>query len=63
MTKPHHVLNAHPKPMKEALLALRQLIHLTASETEGVGPIEEALKWGQLSFLTPRNRQWQHHSH
>jgi hypothetical protein len=52
MTQPHHVLNVHPKPMQKALLLLRQLIHDISSETEGVGPIEEALRWGQLSFIT-----------
>jgi hypothetical protein len=52
MTKPRDVLNGHPKPMKDALLSLRQLVLETARETDGVGPIEEALKWRQLSFLT-----------
>lgn len=52
MKKPHNVLSAYPAPMKEALLVLRRLILETASETEGVGPIEEALRWGQLSFIT-----------
>ncbi len=42
--------------MKDALLNLRELVLATARETEGVGPIEEALKWGQLSFLTPETR-------
>jgi Domain of unknown function (DU1801) len=52
MSNAHLVLNDHPKPMKDALLSLRKLVLKTAQETEGVGPIEEALKWGQLSFLT-----------
>ena len=35
------------------LLALRQLILDTAAETAGVGAIDETLKWGQPSYLTP----------
>ena len=53
MTKPRDVLNVHSKPVRDALLSLRQLVLETARETDGVGQIEEALKWGQLSFLTP----------
>jgi hypothetical protein len=34
------------------LLALRELILRTAAATDGVGPVEETLKWGQPSFLT-----------
>lgn len=35
------------------MLALRALVLETAASTPGVGRIEEALKWGQPSFLTP----------
>lgn len=52
MTITETTLNNHPSAMKQALSALRQLILDTASQTEGVGPIEEALRWGQLSFMT-----------
>ncbi len=31
---------------------LRELIFETAVETEGVGELEETLKWGQPSYLT-----------
>lgn len=40
--------------MLRDLLALRDLILKTATETEGVGQIEETLKWGQPSFLTAK---------
>ena len=33
-------------------MGLRQLIFATAAETDGVGKIEERLKWGQPSYLT-----------
>ncbi len=46
------VFDAYPKPLKSRLLALRRLILDTARTTEGVGKIEEALKWGQVSYLT-----------
>jgi hypothetical protein len=43
---------AYPKALKAKLLALRQLIFDTADTVEGVGPLEESLKWGQPSYLT-----------
>ena len=44
---------AYPKLLKAKLLALRRLILDTANTVEGVGPLEETLKWGQPSYLTP----------
>jgi hypothetical protein len=46
------VFAAYPKPVKARLLALRRLILDIAKATEGVGALEEALKWGQPSYLT-----------
>jgi hypothetical protein len=46
------VFSAYPKPLKPRLLALRRLILDTAKKTEGVGALEETLKWGQPSYLT-----------
>jgi Domain of unknown function (DU1801) len=45
-----------PGDMQNALLALRQLILDTAKTLQGVGPLEEALRWGQLSFLTSQSK-------
>ena len=50
------VFDAYPKPLKAKLLAMRRLILDTAKATEGVGAIEEVLKWGQPSYLTPETR-------
>jgi hypothetical protein len=50
------VFEAYPKPVKAKLLALRRLILDTAKATEGVGALEEALKWGQPSYLTPESK-------
>ena len=50
------VFKAFPQPAKAKLLALRRLILATAKATPGVGRIEEALKWGQPSYLTPETK-------
>lgn len=42
--------------VREGLLALRRLIFGVASRTEGVGAVEEALRWGQPAYLTPETR-------
>ncbi|MBX3533239.1 MAG: DUF1801 domain-containing protein [Xanthobacteraceae bacterium] len=46
------VFRAYPAKLRTALFALRKLILKTAAKTEGVGAIEETLKWGQPSYLT-----------
>ena len=46
------VLDAYPAPLRERLMRLRLLIRETAAETPGVGPLEETLKWGEVSYLT-----------
>lgn len=46
------VLDAYPAPLRERLAWLRSLIYETAAATEGVGPLEETLKWGEASYLT-----------
>jgi hypothetical protein len=48
--------DAYPKAVKTRLLALRRLILDTAGKTDGVGAIEEALKWGQVSYLTSESK-------
>ena len=35
---------------------LRQLIYDTAALIEGIGKIEETLKWGEPSYLTPESK-------
>ena len=50
------VFGAYPKPLKTKLLALRRLIFDTARTTKGVGALEETLKWGQPSYLTPETK-------
>ena len=50
------VFESHPFPIREKLLELRQLILRTARETHGVGILEEALRWGEPSYLTSESR-------
>lgn len=42
----------YPDVARPTMLRLRQLVFETASETEGVGEVEETLKWGEPSYLT-----------
>lgn len=46
------VFAAYPAELRSKLLRLRELIFEVASETDGVGRLEETLKWGQPSYLT-----------
>jgi hypothetical protein len=48
--------DAYPKQVRSKLLALRKLILNTAKTTKGVGALEEALKWGQPSYLTSESK-------
>ncbi len=50
MAKPD--FSTYPKPVRQKLLALRQMIFDVAKKTPGVGKLEEALRWGQPSYLT-----------
>jgi hypothetical protein len=50
MPKPD--FSAYPKPVRQKLLALRQMIFDVAKKTPGVGKLEEALRWGQPSYIT-----------
>lgn len=49
------VLDRHPAGMRAGLGRLRALILETATATDGVGPLEETLKWGQPSYLTTQS--------
>jgi Domain of unknown function (DU1801) len=54
--EPGSVLRFYSAPVRSRLAALRRLILETAKTTEGVGAIEETLKWGQPSFATSQTR-------
>jgi hypothetical protein len=48
--------SSYPRRLQMKLLALRQLILDTAAATDGVGTLEETLKWGQVSYLTKESK-------
>ena len=47
---------AYPPRIRRRMLALRQLIFETAAETDGVGPVEESLRWGEPAYLTSESK-------
>ena len=50
------VFETYPREIKSKLMFLRQLIFDVASRTDGVGELEETLKWGQPSYLTTQTQ-------
>lgn len=48
--------DALPDAARDGLLALRSLIFEAAATHETVGRVEETLKWGQPSYLTPETK-------
>ena len=48
--------DAFPPAMRRKLMALRKLILDTAAATEGVGEIEETLKWGEPAYVTAQSK-------
>jgi hypothetical protein len=50
------VFNSYPQKIRSKILFLRQLIFDTAASIEIVGEIEETLKWGEPSYLTPKSK-------
>lgn len=47
---------AFPPRVRRKLMALRELIFKTAASTDGVGTIEETLKWGEPAYVTSQTR-------
>ena len=54
--KVHKLFESYPAPVRANLIKLRKLIFDTAKSLDGVGEIEETLKWGQPSYLTPESK-------
>jgi uncharacterized protein DUF1801 len=50
------VFAAYPPSIRAKLKAVRRLIFEVAATTQGVGPLQETLKWGEPAYLpaTPR---------
>lgn len=50
------IFNNYTPAMRQKLLTLRTLILTTAAATPGVGPLEETIKWNQISYLTTQSK-------
>ncbi|MGC4062717.1 MAG: DUF1801 domain-containing protein [Aquabacterium sp.] len=50
------VFENYPPVMRRKLMALRKLILDTAASTDGVGAIEETLKWGEPAYVTTQTK-------
>ena len=50
------IFSEYPEEIRMRLMHLRQLIFDTAEATEGVGELEETLRWGEPSYLTTKSR-------
>ncbi len=48
--------DAYPAAVRPKLLVLRSLIIDVAANTEGVGQLEETLKWGEPAYLTSQSK-------
>jgi Domain of unknown function (DU1801) len=44
--------DAYPPEARKKLLLLRELVFRTAESTDGVGELEESLKWGEPAYAT-----------
>jgi len=47
------LFDSYPDNVKEKLLFLRQLILETGEENSDLAKIEETIKWGQTSYISP----------
>ena len=47
---------AYPANMRRKLMVLRQLIFDTAAGIDGVGELDETLKWGEPAYLTAKTK-------
>ena len=55
-SKVEAAFNVFPPAIRKKLMRLRMLIFDVAYEAEGVGELEETLKWGQPSYLTKKSK-------
>ena len=50
------VFDSYPPALCKKLLTLRELILDTAASTQGVGELEETLKWGEPAYVTTQTK-------
>ncbi len=56
---PPHVASvfaAYPPEIRKRILKLRELIFDVATRTQGVGALEESLKWGEPAYITATSK-------
>lgn len=46
------VFSRYPEKIKQKLLSVREMIFEVAKETQGVGKLQETLKWGEPAYVT-----------
>ncbi len=46
----------YPSVARKKMLALRELIFVVAEDTDGVGEIQETLKWGEPAYVTASSK-------
>ncbi len=51
-----HKFDSYPKPIRTKIEHLRALILDVAENTDGVGKLEETLKWGEPAYLTSESK-------
>ncbi|RCS25541.1 DUF1801 domain-containing protein [Phyllobacterium salinisoli] len=49
-------LSRYPEPLRARLLEIREMVFAVATETEGIGPLTETLKWGEPAYLTEASK-------
>ena len=49
-------LSRYPEPVRARLLEIREIVFAVATETEGIGPLTETLKWGEPAYLTEASK-------
>jgi len=49
------VFEQYPAALRRRLMFLRRLIFTVAAQTDGVGEIEETLKWGEPAYVTAKS--------
>jgi hypothetical protein len=47
---------SYPALVRRKLLAIRELIFDVAAETQGVGELQETLKWGEPAYVTAQSK-------
>jgi Domain of unknown function (DU1801) len=50
------IFAAYPPKIRRQLLAMRKLIFEVAASTEGVGVLEETLKWSEPAYITSQTK-------